>query len=95
MASAPKVEGIEMLPFIRQTYTGSGGAVSSNIFVRKTGSSGSGSQFAGGAINQYTTTSSTGHVPLNSSGQLDVSWSFSAPSADWQIAAQGYIDNNL
>jgi hypothetical protein len=84
-----------ILAYIRMTmvYTGTG-VVSQDFNYRNTGQLG-GNYFGGGAINGYQAQNPTGFVPLNSSAQVDLAFTYNAPSSNFAILTKGYFDFNI
>jgi hypothetical protein len=84
-----------ILAYIRMTmvYTGAG-VVAQDFNYRNTGQSG-GNFFGGGAINGYQAQNPTGFVPLNSLAQVDLAFTYTAPSSNFAILTKGYFDFNI
>ena len=75
------------------TYTGTD-ITAANISFRATGTS-IGFVGHGFATNGYTSNSIVNFVPTNNVGEVDVSFSFTAPATNFTLVTFGYIDNNL
>ena len=91
--SVPKQNNIIAMVRSALTYTGTG-TTGVNIFFRPTGTN---IGFVGHAFvtNGYTSNSIVNFVPTNNLGQVDVSFSFTAPATNFTLHTFGYIDNNL
>jgi hypothetical protein len=84
-----------ILAYIRMQmlYTGAG-VVAQDFNYRNTGQSG-GNFFGGGAVNGYQAQNPTGFVPLNSLAQIDLAFTYAAPSSNFVITTKGYFDFNI
>ena len=91
--SCPRKANILAKVMLTSLYSGSG-VVTLATSYRKTGSSAN-NLFFGGAINGYTAHASTNFVPLNSSAQIDFSFSFTAPASNFAVITKGYFDFNI
>ena len=91
--SCPRKANILAKVMLTLLYSG-GGVVTLATSYRKTGSSAN-NLFFGGAINGYTAHASTNFVPLNSSAQIDFSFSFTAPASNFAVITKGYFDFNI
>ena len=91
--SCPRKANILAKVMLTLLYSGSG-VVTLATSYRKTGSSAN-NLFFGGAINGYTAHASTNFVPLNSSAQIDFSFSFTAPASNFAVITKGYFDFNI
>jgi hypothetical protein len=91
--SVPKQNNIIAMVRSAITYTGAG-VTSVNIYFRATGTN---ITFIGHGFttNGYTSNSIVNFVPTNNTGEVDVSFSFTAPATNFTLHTFGYIDNNL
>lgn len=91
--SVPKQNNIIAMVRSSITYSGTG-VTSVNIYFRATGTN-IGFVGHGFVTNGYTSNSIVNFVPTNNAGQVDVSFSFTAPAQGFTIHTFGYMDNNL
>ena len=91
--SCPSKNNILAYIRMQMLYTGTG-VVAQDFNYRNTGQP-SGNFFGGGAVNGYQAQNPTGFVPLNSSAQVDLAFTYAAPSSNFAILTKGYFDFNI
>lgn len=91
--SCPRKTNILAKVTLGLQYSGSS-VVTIATSYRKTGSSAN-NVFFGGAVNGFSGHYGTNFVPLNSSAQIDFSFTFTAPASNFAVITKGYFDFNI